>query len=161
MNRRQLGGRRAKTLGDLFERMLFFASSMESLNLIQIPMGAKVVGKSKVVKLPSPFDFILQKMGESPVFFDAKTKNSDSMAYSDFFDDGSTQRQLLTLLTATKFGTKSGFIIWFRKSDRIIFVDALKVGTMEPRSSIGTDDGTDLGSSSHFQLSHLWPTDGT
>ena len=157
MNSRQIGGRRAKTLGDLFERLLFIAASVESLNLIQIPMGAKVVGKSKVVKLPSPFDFILQKMGEPAIFFDAKTKNGPTMSCSDFFDDGSTQRQLLTLLTATKYGTKSGFVIWFRQPDRIVFVDAVKVGTMKPRSSIGTDDGTDLGSSGNLQLSKLWP----
>jgi hypothetical protein len=159
MRNNQASGRHAKKQGDLFERILETTAQFQQLNLIRVPNGGQYRKRGGVLKLEattSPFDYVIQRKGFAPLFFDAKTRLNDSIGYADFMSKESTSRQVLTLIRAIEFGTMSGFVIWFRTCDKIVFVDALKIGKMEPRTSINAADGLLLGSSEKLNLGLLW-----
>lgn len=156
---KRLGGLTAKKMGAMFENTLGHSARLSDLNLIQIPQGAeyrKRRGRLCLTPVKSPFDFILQKKGSPNIFFDAKTRAGDSITYSDFFGSKSTKHQLETMVDATNFGTMSGFVVWFRASNRISFFSASKVATLAKRTSLGPNDGTDLGTLENIILGNLW-----
>lgn len=135
------------------------ACRMSRINLIQIPMGAevrKIKGKNTIVKVPSPFDFIATKFEMGSVFFDAKTRNGDRIARSEFLTKKSTKRQLDTLRSLGEFGERTGFVVWFRASDQISFFSADMVERMKPRTSFCPGDGIELGTIENMRLDRLW-----
>lgn len=113
-------------------------------------------GKYVLEKRTNPFDFIVTKDGEGSIFFDAKTRQGDSITYSDFWSSKSTKHQVLTLASLANFGERAGFMVWFRASDRICFIPATKIATMKARTSFGPDDGLPLGTFDNFEIERLW-----
>jgi len=159
MEQRRIAGKTAKREGDLFERILEQRALINCYNLIRIPDGCKTVrrGQKTVLKrVKSPFDFILQKPGGKNIFFDAKSKEGDKISYSNFFSNESTASQVLTLLESENFGQKSGFMVWFRGADKIVFILASDVATMKPRTSFSRYDGIKLGSLNNLDFEPLF-----
>jgi len=122
-------------------------------------MGAevrKIKGQNTMLKKASPFDFIATKRNEGSVFFDAKTRTADRIAYSDFWDKGSTQRQMRTLDALGQFGEKTGFLVWFQASNKISFIFAADAINMKARTSFGPNNGIELGTLENFCIERLW-----
>ena len=154
-----MGGRQAKAKGDLFERILEVNCRLRGFNLIKIYMGCERFGsgkKERLEKRKNPFDYIIQKRNDAPVFFDAKTRAGDSITYSEFWSSKSTKHQVLTMIGMSEFGAWAGFVVWFRKSDRICFIPIEKIANMKARTSLGPDDGIDLGNLDELKLENIW-----
>ena len=159
MSDRRRGGLVAKRNGDFFERAIERVCRIQEINLIKIPMGAKIVkskGQDTIKKVCSPFDYIMTPLSSGrSVFFDAKARLSDRISYSAF-QSGSTKHQLKTLYNLYKYYEMAGFIIWFQEPNIISFFGAHIVMTMEPGDSLKFDSGLNLGSLEDFQIERLW-----
>lgn len=148
-NTRKAAGLKAKRSGDLFEKILETQFRPPNFNLIKIPMGAQVVkrhGIMSVIKKSAPFDFILQKIGNpQPVFFDAKSRKSNSLSYSSIWAHSSTARQARNLSRANHFGARAGFLVLFSEIDRIMFYEIEQVMSLKKNQSLKLSEGVNCG----------------
>ena len=158
-NSRYFAGRKAKQSGDQFENIIEINARIKGLNLIKIWMGCERFGKGDneiLKKRKNPFDYIIQKPNDVPVFFDAKTRSGKTITYSDFYSSKSTKHQVETMSGMADFGALTGFMVWFRELDRIYFIPIEKVENMKSRTSLGPDDGVDLGTLDDLKLDFIW-----
>lgn len=107
--------------GKQFEQIFSHVASNAGLTVVRIPDGCRVVGRNKLIRVKSPFDYILAKPGKV-AFIDTKTFAANRCAINNpkLFEP----HQIGTLSRFCELGIQSGFLIWFRKSDELGFIDA-------------------------------------
>lgn len=143
-------GAKAKSMGDLFERMMKLSCAAERIHCERIPDGCKVFKTRSGVVLPkkvnTPFDFVIAKNGKS-ANIDTKTIESGNFSYSMI-----KMHQVVSLLNFYDNKIPSGYLVWFRDVNQMIFFDAKKLYHLKRRESLKPSDGINLGSSSKFSL---------
>lgn len=153
MNRKQYGGRKAKTSGDEFENLIQSVGAIKKIKVIKIPSGARYV-KTKtglaLAKARSPFDFILLKNGKA-AFIDAKSINAERFPKSLI-----THHQALTLKDCELQGFPSGYLIYFRPLNRVVFFASQTLLTLPAGKSLTTADGLLIGSIYEMDLEKLF-----
>lgn len=149
INNRRLGGIKAQKIGNFFE--LFFQRHCfrQGITCIRIPDGCKQVGIKTLIRVSSPFDWFLG-YGKQVLFLDTKTFDRDVFRYSDM-----NEKQIQNLNMMRKHSL-AGYIIWFRKSNRIVFFDVLKLLKLSKGSSYNFEDGLYVGDSSKPDLKLLF-----
>jgi len=118
-------GRKAKAFGDLFESMFKYTCHKLGIAITVIPPGCKSMGGTRIIRVKSPFDWICTYQGKTALI-DTKTCIGNAFPHSQISD-----HQIHELVHHQISGAIAGYVIWLRKSDRIIFLDAL---TLEKRA---------------------------
>lgn len=159
--RRQRGGYVAKKMGSNFEELFKAACNRAGLIWVRLPDGCKQYGtlpngKPLLHRVQTPFDFLITADGLSAVI-DCKTLDSDRMSYS-FIKD----HQLEALLDCGR-SINSGYIVWFREVDAVVFFSAFRLNKLKPGQGLGFADGLQLGTVSDFnpRVVLKWIDDGT
>lgn len=116
---------------------------------MRIPNGCKQVSPTKLIRVKTPLDFVIFKNGKS-AFFDAKSFDSDRIHHSWL-----TPHQIQMLNAISINGVRAGLLIWFRKINRVVFLDAQLLNALEPNQSAMWDCGLVLGSFEEFRLSDI------
>jgi penicillin-binding protein-related factor A (putative recombinase) len=112
-----MGGIKSQTFGSLFEGIFARrARSVRGLALTKFPQGARIVGKNKIVKIKTPCDWILTFNGVTALI-DTKTTDATSFPFSKI-----KPHQVDEMLKHYIAGSVSGYVIWYRKTDDVIFV---------------------------------------
>lgn len=101
------------------------------------------------VPAKSPFDFIIAKNGKV-VFFDAK-----SLDATTFTRSACKPHQIESLAGFEMSGLTSGFIVWLRQSNEVVFFKASQLKGLPPRGSLKVSDGILLGSVETLTLEGL------
>ena len=101
------------------------------------------------VPAKSPFDFIIAKNGKA-VFFDAK-----SLDATTFTRSACKPHQIDSLAGFEMSGLTSGFIVWLRQSNEVVFFRASQLKALPPRCSLKSSDGILLGSIETLTLEGL------
>lgn len=154
-SRRKIGGHKAKAYGQMFEKLFDMACKRHGIGVTQIPDSCKQISGSKIMRVKSPFDWVMSYQGHSAMI-DTKTTEHDTFSRSDI-----VEHQVKELLVHEMGGTLGGYVIWFRAMDQIVFMPASTLNTLK-RSGIGASinarhvDAILLGSSHDFQLVRLF-----
>lgn len=125
-------GSKQKAFGDLFEDLFFnLCARIPGMAITRFPDGCRVVGKNKLIRVKTPCDWILT-YGGMTALIDTKTTENDS------FPHGMIEKhQVMEMLKHSQAGARSGYVIWMRKTDDIIFCSSLMLsGLMHLRGSI-------------------------
>ena len=115
-------GRKKYREGMQFETLFDQACFRSGINSVPMPLGARRVGKT-LVQIKTPFDRILVRPEGEIIFVDCKSYGTGSaMAKSSL-----TDHQVSALHRLWEMGCASGYVVWFREIDRVVFFDAVKL----------------------------------
>lgn len=110
-------GIKAQGFGELFER-IFKRLERDHLTITRMPDGCRHMRGNKIIRVKTPFDWIVSYKDFTGLF-DTKTTETDSFAHSAI-----VSHQVLTLAKHHRNGTHAGYVLWFRKTDSVIFMPA-------------------------------------
>jgi penicillin-binding protein-related factor A (putative recombinase) len=143
-------GLKAKEIGDLFEKILMASCLQHRISCVRIPNGTRLFKTKSGVVLPkltkSPFDFIVAKRGLSACI-DTKTIDSGNFSYSMI-----KLHQVISLINLHDELIPSGYLVWFRDIDQMVFFDAKKLYHLKRRESLKPEDGLMLGTKGNFSV---------
>lgn len=88
---------------------------------VRIPQGAKVIGRGKLVKIKTPFDFACSIRGRA-VFFDAKSTAENRFNLASKVTSEKSMHQFNQLREAARAGAIAGYLIWFYQLRLITWV---------------------------------------
>ena len=143
----------AKQIGQRFEEILHNMCGHQAITCIRIPDGCKQARGPqgyKLLRVKSPFDFVLLKSGLA-ITVDAKTIDSERFTYSDI-----KQHQVQSLLNCAKNAHTSGYIVWHRPTDAVVFYSVFTLAALRPRTSLTPENGILLGPALKMDLNKLF-----
>lgn len=130
----------------IFER----TAHSQGVTCIRMPDGCRVVGPNKLIRVRTPFDYILIHKSTS-VYLDCKSFDSDQITYSMIKD-----HQMATLLDIEISGCPAGYLIYFRKSNVICFAKASQLSRIQPETSLHGREMIILGQLESFAVGRLF-----
>lgn len=143
-----------KAFGDLFEDLFFdMCNRVPGMAITRFPDGCRVVGRNKIIRVKTPCDWIMT-YGGMTALLDTKTTETDSFPYSKI-----EKHQVEEMIKHQAAGARSGYVIWYRKSDDIVFVSSLLLSQlMYQRGSIKGFTGSScyLGKSRDFKAKMIF-----
>ncbi len=140
---RILAGKRAKAEGDSFEHFVEKHARISGINFVKVPMGARMVrgmGGMKMIPIRTPFDYVLAKLGVA-TFIDAKSTSEGTFKHVLV-----KEHQLQALLGLERAGFTAGYLVNFRKWNRIVFFSATQLSDLRMREGLKPEEGLCIGS---------------
>lgn len=147
---RVAAGRQAQAKGERWQTLFQNSAVRQGFHCIRIPDGCRTVQR-RLIRVPSPFDFIISKTGLTCAFLDTKTCKTRKFAFS-----GKVAHQVYNLNLLEKHGLKAGYLVHFQTSSEVVFFPASKLSGMLERTSLGAEDGIILGIEMNFSLERLF-----
>lgn len=139
MGLRAGAGFRAKKNGASFEELIEARSRIQGITYVQIPDGCKQISAFKTIRVPTPFDVILG-FGKNILFCDLKSTEGNSFTYSMI-----KPHQLRALSELSKHGQRSGFLVFFRSCNRVVFFNSRLLSSVKPGTGLSPNDGLFVG----------------
>lgn len=136
--RRRIAGIRAKQMGLAWENLFESNAYHAGCGVIKIPDGCRQVGKGKMIRVKTPFDFVIMKSGKS-IYLDTKTTLGTRWTFSDC-----DRHQMYWLEMCAKAGHRAGYMVEFRALKRIVFFSIARLSRLQPRESLSPDDGLQI-----------------
>lgn len=125
--------------------------------LIRMPDGCRTIRRGArpiMIRVPTPFDFILSKSGLGCAFLDTKTTQG-----SLFPMDKITPHQIQGLGLLSRQGHPAGYVIWFRSHDVVRWFDVYELTRPRTRRSLACNEGVSLGSLTRMDLRPIFIKD--
>lgn len=147
-----LAGRRAQHTGNAFEQMFETACYRQSIQFTRVPDSCKQLA-TRIIRIKSPFDYIITYQGVTAVI-DTKTKDADTFPNSMIDED-----QVNNLAKHDQRPTRSGYVVYLRKAERIIFIPVkLLANLIGVRGSVDqcSDGVLDLGNLQGYDLRKIF-----
>lgn len=113
--------RHSQAIGKNFESVFSQICTYQNIICTRIPDSCKQLG-SRIIRVPSPFDFIITSPIHGHAFIDTKTTNNKSFPPSAIHE---YQVKVLSRHAVNQF--KAGYIIHFRQSDEVIYINGDKL----------------------------------
>lgn len=139
---RQRAGRLAKKAGEAFEQYFEAVCRRSQVTCVRIPDGCRSYkdrfGKLNLRRVKTPFDYMITKDGWTACI-DCKTVDANTFSHSSIDPD-----QLRSLVETGK-SVPSGYLVWFRKSDKVTFFNHKKLYEINRGESLKPEDGHFLG----------------
>lgn len=145
MNRR-IAGHKAQQAGKVFEGYFESACQFNRVICVRIKDGCEKYmwnGKLRLKAAKQPFDFFITKDGWSACI-DCKTVDTKTFGYSSIDQDQ------LSWLCKTGESLESGYVIWFRPLDAVIYFDHRKLSSIMKGQGLKPEHGFNLGSVNEF-----------
>ncbi|CAK9250664.1 unnamed protein product [Sphagnum jensenii] len=140
-------GKLSKEVGTTFEKLFEVHCRQRQMAFIKIPDGCRRVSLGglgvKLIPVKTPFDFFICKNGKSATV-DCKTIDAALFKYSLCDQDQ------VNALTVTGEHIPSGYIIWFRETNRVVFFSVVLLRMLQQRTSLRDTDGLLLGDIDRF-----------
>jgi len=139
-------GKLSKQVGTTFEKVFEAHCSQRQIAFVKIPDGCRRVqtlAGLRLIPVKTPFDFFICKNGKSATL-DCKTINGSNFTYSQCDQDQ------VTALSLTGEHIPSGYLIWFRETDRVVFFSVIMLRMLQRRTSLRDSDGMLLGNVDKF-----------
>lgn len=129
-----MAGRKAQANGAAFEALFLRACSFHAIVCTRIPDGCKQLPNNRLIRIKTPFDWVLSH-NQNVALIDTKSNETSRFPHS-LIDPA----QALTLVRHHKEGTTSGYIVWLKKTDSLLFIPAnILCVAMQQKGSMGTD----------------------
>jgi penicillin-binding protein-related factor A (putative recombinase) len=133
---RRFAGKRAKIHGDVFEKYFEQTCEIQGVECVRIPNGCRSLGAFKLVRVPTPFDYVLC-YNQRSAFVDLKSIESGNLTYSKL-----TPHQLESLKRLSPGGV-SGYVVNF--SGEVYFIDISILLETKKGESVSLDYAKHLG----------------
>jgi len=130
----------ARQNGELFEQAIMNQARHQRWHVVKIPMGARMIGGFKMVRVQTPFDFIMYKNGKC-ISLDAKSTKGLRFNASSL-----TPHQIQNLSQIEDQGFPAGYLVNFSELNVVIFYSAKQLMNMTKRSSLLPIQGVEIGS---------------
>lgn len=144
-------GKRNQREGAQFEHIFAWTCKTQGFGVEQLPkLGARFLGKNKVIKVPMPFDCLVYKNGIT-AFLDTKSFNTNNLIFS-YLD----QNQTKALMNAHERNIPAGYVVWHRPQNKVVFYKANILISLRPQDSINSDEGTLLGGVENFNIARIF-----
>lgn len=132
---KRLQGQRAKAFGALFENMFQNTCRRTGIAVTRVPDGCRSLGSHKLIRVKTPFDWICTYMGKTALL-DTKTCLGHAFSHSQI-----AEHQIHELVHHEINGATAGYVIWLRKNDDVIFVEAKELEQLaKKRGAISVGD---------------------
>jgi hypothetical protein len=141
MNRRSIGGLKAKRNGDDFENILMGETLKRGMGGFKIPEGCKRVRRNLLLQVRTPFDFTFY---DGPLFIFCDAKHTTAMVYRKSLIKPHQVHSLLKLERET--GHAAGYVIYFKPLNAVYFYKASALHELQANKSLKPEDGLLLGS---------------
>lgn len=138
------GGYIGKKRGELFETQFMTSSHRYNAACTRIPDGCKQVSKTKLIRVRTPFDWIVSYRGKTAVI-DTKSFDHAVLRRSDVVD-----HQLTHLLDHARESVTAGFVVHHRPTSKVIFYPAKWVLEFLRDQTISQCNGMIIGSIEDF-----------
>lgn len=140
-------GKLAKAQGQRFEILFKNITSAQGFKCIQIPMGAKMISAQRMIRVATPFDFVLF-YDHYTFCIDTKTTSANRFAYSSL-----KPHQVKELSECGKFfNVLAGYVVNFFELNKVVFYSANQLSELKTKSSLTPEDGIMLGTTMNFNL---------
>lgn len=146
---KQLGGLKAKHAGATFEKIFKTAASRERVHCERMPDGCRRVSKFKLIQVRTPFDYIIASYGRV-AFIDVKTFEHEHLRHSDI-----KEHQLESLYNLG-WHAPSGYVVWFRKSNSVVFYPWNLMVKIFKKQSALPEAGRLLGKINDFSVKQIF-----
>jgi len=151
--RKILGGKKAKTQGAQFEAIFKQRALWEIIDVDHHETSARAVKTKtglKFIAARSGYDFTLSFEDGLNAFIDCKTFDSDRITHSQL-----TEHQVKKLADKELRKNIAGYVIYFRKTNKVCFVWASKLQSLQPGDSIMDTEMDLLGTMESFRIGIL------
>lgn len=150
MHENRISGKKARANGAVFEQIFERRAKSQGWVFIRFPLGCRRVGRNTLLQIKTPLDCILVKDGRA-IFVDLKSTGINNFSHSMV-----TPHQVEVLKAIECEHLSSGYIVWFRESDEVVFFGAGALDRLKVRESLSVEDGITLGSIADFKLSEIF-----
>jgi hypothetical protein len=139
-----------KQTGSAFEDLFFKQAQRNGLLVIKNYISAQYTYKGRLQAVPSDLDFkLISQLGQVG-YFDAKTYQEDHFVYSQL-----EEHQLARAVLYNNWSVQSGFVVWLRKVNLVVFFSGHVIARKGPGSRFKFEDGLVLGRWENFDLRPL------
>lgn len=150
---RTLAGRKAQRYGQMFENLFRSNLTRARLAFDRMPDGCRVVGRGRLIRVKTPFDWIVTEGGRTAVL---DTKTFDEHRLMPHMIE---EHQLRALEKHARAGAVAGYVIWFRPCDLVVFADASQLYEIfESGEGVHASEIPLIGSSRKFDPRQIFET---
>ncbi len=139
-----------RVIGLQWENRFSWACRERRVTAFKIPLGARQLSATKLVRVQTPFDWILCKNGLTALI-DTKTCSGKTFTRSRV-----TPHQMLALKEAHEQKIIAGYIVHFTELDLVVFFDGAQLERCFNGQSLYPSDGLTLGGHDTFDLDLLF-----
>lgn len=107
-----------QAIGATFESMFLMTARANRIAITKIPDSCRSVGKNQIIRVKSPWDWILT-YNRKTAFIDTKTTRGSSFPCSKI-----CEHQVNELIQHEYAGASAGYVIWLRSTNRVFFMSA-------------------------------------
>lgn len=134
----------------MFENIVYSTAWRQTFHPCRIPDGCKQLSNTKLIRVKSPFDFILAAPNGRCIFIDCKTTKAKKFNFSSI-----VEHQIDMLFGFEKCGHKAGYLIHFQETNDVVFFSASQF-ISNKRGSLGPMDGLVIGKEMDFNLRKIF-----
>lgn len=147
-----MAGKQAHDTGVIFENILHRSALVYGYAVVDIPDGCRQLGANRLIRVPTPFDYVLTKSPRETIFCDAKCTRERH------FPVGLIKpHQAEELFKLQKIGHVAGYIVNFLMQDATYFFEAHKLKeALLNRKSLRTENGYHIGDNGRVRLDLLF-----
>ena len=145
-------GKKSYDAGKTFEDWFKSVCEMRGLVCVRIPNGCRTIvkaGRPRLVRCKTPFDWLISMKGRSACV-DTKTFDRHFINYSDIDPDQ------LKALTETGASIPSGYVVWFRTINLVVFFSFDILGSIGKGESLQPEQGLILGTEANFKPAEIF-----
>jgi hypothetical protein len=140
-----------KDQGRFFEELFLKQAQRTGFLAIKNPPGCRIIYGGRLKLVFNDLDYKISKNGKT-AFLDCKTYGEDHFVYSQI-----EEKQLERAVLYNDFKVPSGFVVYFRLSNQIVFYKGHVIAEKGPGTRFVPEDGVALG---QFELFSLGPVFG-
>ncbi len=144
-------------IGARWENILKSSALRAGYSVTEIPDGCMVVGRNKIIRVPSPYDLMLfHPKAKKSIHLDAKSTTTKKFPYSLI-----NYKQIVELNKAASAGNYAGYLVNFESLNKVIWFSTEVIGkanfeSLKVRKSIDPELGLDLGTFNDFSIDKIW-----
>jgi len=136
--------------GKIFETLFFKQAQRLGITVIKNHQACRVIFKGRVQLIKGELDFKLITQNGRVGYFDCKTYSENYFTYSEIDKD-----QLERSILYNELNAPSGFVVWFRPENKILFYSGKSIQKLGPRSRFDSSNGILLGRFEQFNLNMI------
>jgi hypothetical protein len=146
----KLRGWMAQREGRDWESLFKHRAERSGFSVVRIPDGCRQIGPNKLMRVKTPFDWILS-CERGVIFCDTKSLDNDRLIFSKI-----DQYQLSNLRLVGSSGVPAGYVCQFRETGAVVFFGWKVLESCQPRGSLSIEQGILIGTVDSFQLDKIW-----
>jgi penicillin-binding protein-related factor A (putative recombinase) len=147
MRNESLIGKKKYHNGKLYEQIFYTTCLSKRMACTRIPDGCEVKGMGKLVRVKSPFDWVVSFEGQTALI-DTKSLSSGNLTPSKINDN-----QVAELLKHQAQGVCAGYVVFFTHKNSCVFYRADRLAAILRREKVS---GQDLGPLNGFNPKLIW-----